>query len=422
LQADCLRLEVRGINNAATRIQSAFRGFWHYSHFVILRYEVVRIQSIVRRNFAQRNFIMSLGCCIMIQTIARTYLARKQIFALKLERASRVTAAQKLREKRACKYVQFWWRVVLECRREKQAALVIERFFLMVKAEVDREIQRAKERKQKMKRRRKKRESDDKMLERVWLNAMNGDTPMSWISPSHSYASSTTSAFNQVSDHGESNADTMDYSERSQSRGIRHRASSPTMRLVMRHDQDREQAEENRTAHRRYERKFWTDKDGDTVMSSKSLPSNKSKLSVEDVALDQAMTAATTSMEEDTVISTEKYMKLYGLRSAPNKSARHFIFNNDTISTAGSTLSRTSTSSTWAATPSTSRSDTLRFSKLTHLQKTRKAMSPCQLESPCEDDENMDALSPTFASTPSRKAFSSIDIEDAYLGEEFGMI
>jgi len=267
---------------------------------------------------------VSLQRILALFTLRYFALARKQIFALKLERASRVTAAQKLREKRACKYVQFWWRVVLECRREKQAALVIERFF----------------------------------------------------------ASSTTSAFNQVSDHGESNADTMDYSERSQSRGIRHRASSPTMRLVMRHDQDREQAEENRTAHRRYERKFWTDKDGDTVMSSKSLPSNKSKLSVEDVALDQAMTAATTSMEEDTVISTEKYMKLYGLRSAPNKSARHFIFNNDTISTAGSTLSRTSTSSTWAATPSTSRSDTLRFSKLTHLQKTRKAMSPCQLESP----------------------------------------
>jgi hypothetical protein len=46
----------------------------------------------------------------------------------------------------AANRIQFWWRVVLDCRKEKHAALVIERFFLMVKREVDMEIARVQRR------------------------------------------------------------------------------------------------------------------------------------------------------------------------------------------------------------------------------------------------------------------------------------
>ena len=67
----------------------------------------------------------------------------------------------------------------MECRKEKKAALVIERFFLMIKAEIELEILRCKKMKQakRQRRHRKKREPDDKLLERAWPNTIDSSDP-----------------------------------------------------------------------------------------------------------------------------------------------------------------------------------------------------------------------------------------------------
>jgi len=52
---------------------------------------------------------------------------------------------------------------------------IIERFFLMIKAEIEREIRRCERKRQakRQQRRRKKREPDDNLLERAWLNTFD---------------------------------------------------------------------------------------------------------------------------------------------------------------------------------------------------------------------------------------------------------
>ena len=41
---------------AATRTQQYWRGFWQYSHYIILRFEIVCIQAFAR-GCTQRNYL-----------------------------------------------------------------------------------------------------------------------------------------------------------------------------------------------------------------------------------------------------------------------------------------------------------------------------------------------------------------------------
>ena len=107
-------------DSSAAKLQAAWRGFWQFSHFVILRYEVVRMQAIVRRNLFQRDYNLQLGCCILIQSAARRYLAYRKLESLQIPLAIALAKAEEMRERLACKHIQFWWRVVLECRKEKR--------------------------------------------------------------------------------------------------------------------------------------------------------------------------------------------------------------------------------------------------------------------------------------------------------------
>jgi hypothetical protein len=170
--------EVEKSNRAATRIQSAWRGFWQYSHYVILQYEVVRIQSVIRGKLCRNDFNLQLGCSIMIQAAVRRFLAMKRAQRLKVTEVWTGGQVQGIIDVQASRRIQFWWRVVLDCRREKKAALIIERFFLMIKREIESEIMRREKSKQEKRKRRhrEKREDDDKLLERAWLNTVDSAT------------------------------------------------------------------------------------------------------------------------------------------------------------------------------------------------------------------------------------------------------
>ncbi|KAG7346235.1 IQ calmodulin-binding motif-containing protein [Nitzschia inconspicua] len=162
-------------NNAAIVIQKAWRGFWGYSHFVIVRYEISRIQALMRKRLAKRQCKLRLGCIILIQATARRFLARNAVIDMAIKDALIASKSQELRERNAANHIQFWWRIVLDWTKEKKAALTIERFFIFVKGEVDREIRKreikriAKEKKRKERRR----QSEDNLLEKVWLNTLD---------------------------------------------------------------------------------------------------------------------------------------------------------------------------------------------------------------------------------------------------------
>jgi hypothetical protein len=166
---------------AATIIQTAWRGFWGYSHYVIVLYEITRIQALMRRRLAKRHCNIRLACLILIQAAARRFLASKVVAKLELENMMIAARGQELRERNSAKRIQFWWRIVLDWTKEKKAALTIERFFIFVKAEVDREIRRREmKRLAKEKRRReRRRQSEDALLENVWMNTVSDLAPSS---------------------------------------------------------------------------------------------------------------------------------------------------------------------------------------------------------------------------------------------------
>jgi hypothetical protein len=231
-------------NNAAVQIQASWRGFWQYSHYVIVQYETIRIQAVVRGNISRRVANMRLGCCIIIQSAVRRYFAmrayRKLQIQTRVDIILALAAANAMREIRACERIQFWWRVVMDCRREKHAALVIERFFIMVKAEVEREIRRVERKKnsKKEQRRKKQKEAEDHLLEKVWLNTVDENRVDVFAYSPTSTSNSPQSRSSMHPSPSLASNHTGRQSRSSDVKGIRHRASSPSMNLVMRHELD----------------------------------------------------------------------------------------------------------------------------------------------------------------------------------------
>ena len=242
--------EKRRLDLAATKIQTAWRGFWGYSHFIIMQYEIIRLQAIVRGRACRNLYSLKLGCCIMIQSAVRRFVANKRAHRQRIARVAQGAAVEGMRMRLACQRIQFWWRVVLECNKEKAAALVIERFFLMVKSEVDREIRRQRHMQPKSSRRPTRgahqdrdhrSEDDEKLLERVWLNTVDEDhvdifacNSKEGVQYGRSRRSKSAPRLHQnlsyISEPSKEPTPT--------SRGVQHRPSSPTMNLVMRYEDD----------------------------------------------------------------------------------------------------------------------------------------------------------------------------------------
>ena len=160
--------------DAATKIQSHWRGFWEYSHFVILRYEIVRIQAAVRGHQTRKQLEMERKNAIIIQAGARVMLARKFCHMERLFSAVMFSATKSLAYKISAKKIQNGFRGYYYGAKEKKAAIVIERFFMWVRSEVEMEIEK---RHVKLLKRQKKQSKqgnyednllEDKVLENIW--------------------------------------------------------------------------------------------------------------------------------------------------------------------------------------------------------------------------------------------------------------
>jgi len=160
---------------AATNIQSHWRGFWDYSHFVIMRYEACKIQAAFR-GYQQRKFLEHQdSAAVVIQAAARTLLAKKMCHMERLFSTMVYAAQLSLSQKMAARKIQEAFRQHYQRLKERRAALIIERFFIWVRSEVEREIERREKEKmrKRAKQRTKKKKEDDHLLEDVYKSVEN---------------------------------------------------------------------------------------------------------------------------------------------------------------------------------------------------------------------------------------------------------
>jgi hypothetical protein len=413
-----------------------------------MQYEVSRLQAIVRGIIVRKNANLRLGSCIMIQAAARRFLAISKIRAMKASLAIVMASAEALRETHASKHIQFWWRVVLDCRKEKQAALVIERFFLMVKREVDREIERVarKRNSKREQRRRKKKEADEKMLERVWLNTVDENGTSAYLySPSESGATSRSRSSVSVSSHSSRK------SQKSSKQGVSHRASSPTMNLVMRHEHETGQANGRAQEADPLNLTYSAESaDGSDVFSSigslyrqssaRKSTMSRSELS-QDLSLEEAYLDTAVQQGKEKKKAAEKYLMMYGIRNSPSKPTRvHHFFADDLESTMSGDSSASSIQGvkyTLTRSPSNTPTNSERLSSprsrlspvnerpypnlsRVHQSKSPRIPSPRKGESPLRSKiERNPYPYPDFLAKMEKKR--TIEPEE-YVGEEFGLI
>jgi hypothetical protein len=346
-------------DHSAMTIQKAWRGFWEFSHYIIIQYEVTRVQALIRGKLARNDYNLRLGCTIIIQATARQFLAKKAIDHKVVSEALVAASAHELRERNAAKRVQFWWRIVLDWTKEKKAALMIERFFIHVRAEVDREIMnRERQKKAKKEKRRKRKES---------LNTVDEDKADAFAYPAESatVVSDTSRSQSAPRMRGPSMGVSIPGRDgHAQNQGFRHRASSPTMKLVMRHEDGGSRTPPiqrvDSTASSRMRptdavsmapSEDVSEMSGITTpsvfpstppkYSQRLRPSRSSRTDVTDeLSLEEAFHDLETSQSKDNSVTaepsqskdnrmtTDDYIKKYGLKTAPNRSSRkskHFF-------------------------------------------------------------------------------------------------
>lgn len=322
---------------------------------------MVRFQAVVRGALVRDSFNLQLGCAIIIQAASRRFLAVRHQTTTRALRSVENAKRGSLRENSACCKIQFWWRVVVECRKERKAALTIERFFLFVKAEVDREIRRA-EQKQKQKtqgRRRDKKQVDVKFLERVWLNTVDeNNVEVLAYSPSDSESSKQLSSPGHISTPSSSGTTAIDNdggrelrrkTENNQKKAF-HRSSPPSLDLTMRNDYEIEETAPTvslsyssspishltgSTTPPMVKRVNSTDEDSleETFREVASLYGNEKKVSSAEKKVSSAEKKVSSGSS-----AAETYRQKYGLKKTPSSIARPPHFFADDLESLASTV------------------------------------------------------------------------------------
>jgi hypothetical protein len=225
---------LRGEVLAATLIQSAWRGFLSYTDYIFTIADVITAQKMARGFLARKNegihviqalaerrtridaattvqkgcrglvarqrYWYTLGCTMQIQSwmrgrlvilqlrreekarlqlqsSARRYLARQEYLQRKFIFMLIQTAEQERSKKVAALVIQEQAQKYLNEKRRDEAALVIQRFFLRVRSELDQIVRASKRRKnwrKKQSRKRNDNNGEDDLFEDAWLNAVSG--------------------------------------------------------------------------------------------------------------------------------------------------------------------------------------------------------------------------------------------------------
>ena len=160
--------------NFATIIQRHWRGFDKKRRYWYLLGCCLQAQRIIRGSMVRMRLVKERESVVMIQSVMRRYMAREKVMQLRFTLILRRSAENEIRTRIAAKKVQFWYKRVLQNRREHRSACKIQGFFLMVKAMVEREV-RAEKKRRKLRKLMKNRTPaiDEMLLEDAWADSVS---------------------------------------------------------------------------------------------------------------------------------------------------------------------------------------------------------------------------------------------------------
>lgn len=140
-----------------------------------------KLQAFVRRYLARLEVAEMLGAAILIQCAFRGHQAKKEAKQRRLiylfvrsATSSESNGAKEVQPQQES--LRDWEMAILRQRQVEHAARRIQRFFLMVRREVDMEIQSAKAKRRRKSRRKQKQsqhDADDDLLENIWSKTMD---------------------------------------------------------------------------------------------------------------------------------------------------------------------------------------------------------------------------------------------------------
>jgi len=119
-------------HKSAVKIQSVWRGFWHFSQYVICQFEVARIQAAVRGYLTRQRMLDYQACALIIQCTFRQYRARRFILYTRVLKVWAKSKEMGFTSRVCATKIQRWARQFIQVRREYEAALVIQNFFIML--------------------------------------------------------------------------------------------------------------------------------------------------------------------------------------------------------------------------------------------------------------------------------------------------
>jgi hypothetical protein len=132
----------RDFSRAKVRIiQKAWRMKVARIRLVRLPVRVVKVQAIVRSRLARLRYREMVRSIILIQGGIRRKLDTRQYHQLKAKKLLELTLELGVRCRWSAVAIQLWWRGLVESRK-KQAAMVIERFFVRILGDIAEEVVR----------------------------------------------------------------------------------------------------------------------------------------------------------------------------------------------------------------------------------------------------------------------------------------
>jgi hypothetical protein len=162
---------------AATTIQRYWRGHSATEKYFETLGSVIQIQAFARRWKEERQYNTVYTVAIVVQSFFRLVLAKQELERRRFVRSlvatihGQDTAPQKPKDE-----LKDWEMVVFEQKKYDRAARVIQRFFVMVKKEVDRAIKAEKKRRKKKKRSQRRRPTnEDDLLDSIWESTVEGN-------------------------------------------------------------------------------------------------------------------------------------------------------------------------------------------------------------------------------------------------------
>jgi IQ calmodulin-binding motif len=157
----------------ASTIQRHWRGFDQKRRYWYLLGSCLQVQRALRGSFARKHYAKERASIVTVQCVFRQYMAKQKYMQMRFIMMLLVSAENEKRNRAAANTLRVWYLTMRRNRVENKASCVIQGFFLMVKAMVEKEI-RAEKRRRKLKKLMRNRTPafEEKLLEDAWADSV----------------------------------------------------------------------------------------------------------------------------------------------------------------------------------------------------------------------------------------------------------